>query len=402
MDITIRAATEDDWPAISRQDGRSFGVQYSEQDLVDSRLIVDVRRFFVADEDGDIVGVTGDFPFEMTVPGGGSIRAAGVTWVSVAATHRRRGILTELMVAQHRWFVDQGYPVAILTASESSIYGRYGYGPASTLRRLEVDRRFADLRADLPESGRVRLVDAAEARALLPDLHERWRRQTPGGLSRSEPWWDVLFLDREHRRDGASGLFYAVHPDGYVSYRIDSNWQEGFPAHALLVNDMFTATPGANIDLWRFLLGIDLVGPIRSWDSPFGDPVPFLLDQPRAARTLLANDGMWVRVLDVAAALGARRYATAGSLVLDVRDPFLDRGGRFAVTEDGHESSSAPTSADADLVLDIATLGAIYLGDHRPSTLARAGLIDERRAGAVGRADVMFLADRPAHYGTSF
>jgi predicted acetyltransferase len=402
VDVTIRPAREEDWPALARQDGRTFGVEYSEQDLADARLIVDLDRFLVADDGGRIVGATGDFDLEMTVPGGGSVASPGVTWVSVATTHRRRGLLTALMTEQHRRFLAEERPLSILTASESAIYGRYGYGPATELRRVEVDRRFASIRPDLPEARVLRFLDAGEAAQVLPPLHERWRRATPGAIRRSEAWWQMLLLDREHRRGGGTGLLHAVHPDGYVSYRVTSAWANGLPAHEVEVVDLFPVTAEARADLWRFLLSLDLVGPIRCWDAPPGDPLAFLLDAPRQARTLVLNDGMWVRLLDIPAALSARTYGIEGSLVLEVHDGFLDRGGRFLLDAGPDGASCRSTTQRPDLTLGVAALASAYLGAHRLSTLAGAGLVEEHEAGALSRADALFAADRPAHYGTSF
>jgi predicted acetyltransferase len=402
VDVTIRPAREEDWPALARHDARAFGVEYSEQDLADARLVVDLDRFLVADDGGRIVGVTGDFDLEMTVPGGGSVASPGVTWVSVATTHRRRGLLTALLAEQHRRFLVEEQPLSILTASESGIYGRYGYGPASELRRVEVDRRFASVRSDLPESGAVRLVDAGEALEVLPPLHDRWRRLTPGAIRRSEVWWQMLLLDREHLRGGGTGLVHVAHPDGYASYRVSTAWKDGFPANEVEVVDLFPTTVGAAADLWRYLLSLDLVGPIRCWDAPPGDPLPFLLDEPRQARTLQVNDGVWVRLLDVGAALAARTYGVEGSLVLEVHDAFLDRGGRFLVDAGPDGASCGPTNREPDLTLGVAALGSAYLGVHRPSTLAGAGLVEARVPSALRLADALFAAERPAHYGTRF
>jgi predicted acetyltransferase len=402
VDVTIRSAREEDWPALARHDARAFGMDYTEQDLADARLVVDLDRFLVADDGGRIVGVTGDFDLEMTVPGGRSVASPGVTWVSVATTHRRRGLLTELMAKQHGRFLAEEQPLSILTASESGIYGRYGYGPASELRRVEVDRRFASVRADLPGSGAVRLVEADEAMDVLPPLYERWRRRTPGAIGRSEAWWRMLLLDREHRRGGASGLVHVAHPEGYVSYRVSTAWNDGFPAHEVEIEDLFPTTLGAAADLWRYLLSLDLVGPIRGWDAPPGDPLPFLLDPPRQVRTLHVNDGVWVRLLDVDAALGARTYGVEDSLVLDVHDSFLDRGGRFLLDAGPDGASCRPTAREPDVALGVAALGSAYLGAHRPSTLAAAGLVDARDPSVLRRADALFAAERPAHHATRF
>ena len=331
MDIETRWATDDDLAAIATADGRAFGMPYTEQDIEDRRLVLDLSRFLLAVDDTEIVGITGDYRLQMTMPGGAYLPLPGVTWVSVAATHRRRGVLTRLMREQHQRFVDEGLALSALTASEARIYGRFGYGPATLARKTTVDRRFARVRADLPESGRVRYVDKDEARRLLPGLHERWRAMTPGAVDRDDGAWDFYFLDRESWRDGASECHYVVHPDGYVAYRVASHWNEGAPAHEVRVRDLFTAAPGAEADLWRFLLGLDLAGPIITWDLAADDPLPFLLDNHRAAQTTVSDDGVWLRPLDVAATLAARRYRVEGRLTLEVHDGFLDRGGRVTV-----------------------------------------------------------------------
>jgi predicted acetyltransferase len=402
VDLTIRRATEADWPTLAQVDSRNFGFRYSDQDLEDARLIVDVDRFFVATDGPDIVGLTGDYQLHLTVPGGTEVPAAGVTWVSVNTTHRRRGVLTALLLEQHRSYLEEGYTMAILGASESGIYGRFGYGAASEIRRLEIDRRAAQLRRDVPESGPVRMIEADEARALVPTLHDRWRRVTPGAVGRSDAWWDFVFLDREHRRHGLSSLFHAVHPDGFVTYRIRPQFNEGFPAHEVEVVDLFPVTAGAHADLWRFLLSIDLAGPIRTWGAPPGDPLPFLLDQPRQARTTNLSDDVWLRLLDVASALAARTYQVDGSLVLGVDDGFLDRGGRFLLEGGPGGATCTPTDREPELELGIAALGSLYLGGHRARTLAEAGLVDERSQGSLHRAALMFGADRPPHCGTHF
>jgi predicted acetyltransferase len=402
VDVTIRRATEADWPELAFVDSRNFGFQYSEQDLEDNRLIVDVERFYVAVDDGRIVGLTGDYGLEMTVPGGTALAVPGLTWVSVSTTHRRRGLLTALFAQQHRGYLEQGYPLAILGASESGIYGRFGYGPATQLRRVELDRRLVRMRADLPVGEAVRMVDTDEARRLVPAIHDRWRRQTPGAIARSEAWWDFLFLDREHRRKGASPRFHTVHPDGFVTYRVQTQMQDGFPANSVEVLDLFAIAPEAHAELWRFLLSIDLAAAVRTWDAPPGDPVEFLLDQPRQARTTEVSDGTWVRILDVAAALAARTYLVEGSLVLDVHDAFLDRGGRFHLEGGPDGATCRRTDRTPDLVLGISTLGSIYLGAHAPHTLARAQLIDARSDAVLARADAMFATDRPPHTGTNF
>ncbi|MGH4020294.1 MAG: GNAT family N-acetyltransferase [Pseudonocardiaceae bacterium] len=396
MDLHIRTATADDLPAMALADGRAFGVHHSEQDLIDIQPVFDPARFLLAcDGDGRIVGITGDFPFTMTVPGGAALDVPGLSWVSVAVTHRRRGVLGAMMDAQHHRFVDAGALVSVLIASESGIYGRFGYGPATTSREIEIDRRRATFRAGVPDPGGVRLVGSTEARAHAPAVHERWRRGTPGALSRSAAWWDLLFLDRESRRGGYSALFFLAHPDGYASYRVE----EG--AQRVTVVDLVAATDDAHAALWRVLLGLDLIETVATGQCPPGDPLPFLLTDPRQVRTVGALDGMWVRLLDVPAALAVRHYAVEVDAVLEVEDGFLGRGGRFRLRGGPDGAQCERSDAPPDAYTDAATLGALYLGGHRASTLARADTLQAEDP-ALRRLDVALLTDREPHHGTGF
>jgi predicted acetyltransferase len=402
VDVELRWCTADDLAAVARADGRAFGFHHREEDLADLLHVLDLERFLVATDAGEVVGVTGSFLFQMTLPGGASVAVPGVAWVSVQTTHRRRGVLTALLAEQHDRFSAHGHPMAILTASEGGIYGRFGYGPATVHRRLEVDRRRASLRRDVAPAGAVRLVEVDEARRLLPALHEAWRRRTPGALQRSDAWWRRWFLDPEHRRHGASARFYLVHDQGYAAYRVVARWNEGQPAHEVEIDDLFPATDDARAALWGHLLGMDLAGPLRTWDAPPDDPVAFLLHDVRQARTLVANDGLWVRLLDVPAALQARTYGVDGELVLEVDDPVWGRGGRFSLHGGPGGASCRATDAPAHLALGIGALASVYLGGHRLRTLARAGLVHELQPGRLHLADLMFQTERAPTHGTHF
>ena len=250
----------------------------------------------------------------------------------------------------------------------------------------------------------MRFVDTDEARAVLPELYDRWRA-ADAGRRRPRARRAGTSTSSTARAGGTAppACHYVVHPDGFVAYRIAENWNEGAPAHEIRVRDFFAASPGARIDLWRFLLGLDLAGPITTWDLAADDPLPFLLDDYRAARTTKADDGVWLRPLDVAATLAARRYRVDGRLALDVHDGFLDRGGRFTLDggPDGAYAQATPGTT-ADLSLGIGALGSIFLGAHPASRLAAAGLIEEHTPGALARADLMFSVERQPIHGTGF
>lgn len=395
--LEIRPATAADLPAIHLADGRAFGEQPSAEARAEHARLIPPERFVLGLDAGTVVGVTAVMPLRMTLPGGAQQAAAGISAVSVAATHRRRGVLREIFTAQHRGLVADGAVLGALTASEGTIYGRFGYGPAVTSQRLEIDRRYVQLRESTPDPGGVRQVEAPEARTLLPELHARWQARTPGALHRDELWWDWQLADRPDDRRGRSALFFLVHPDGYASYRVASS-ERGRSADVV---ELVAATPEAGAALWRVLLGLDILRFVTADVAP-DDALPFLLSDLRAARVTGSEDALWVRPLDVPAALAARRYSSELDVVLGVVDGFLGRGGAFRLTGGPDGAECVPTDAAPDLHLDVATLGSTYLGGHRLRTLHRAGLVRADDPTVLHRVDLALGADRSPVHGTDF
>jgi predicted acetyltransferase len=249
----------------------------------------------------------------------------------------------------------------------------------------------------VPDPGGVRQVATAELRRLAPELHRRWVARTPGALSRSEAWWDHRLLDREHQRRGASALFHLVHADGYVSYRIDHS------TRTCRVADIVFATDEAYVALWRTLLALDLIETVSWWDAQPDEPLQYLLADRRQLRTTSLDDGMWARVLDVPAALSARRYAVELDVVLDVHDPFLDRGGRFRLRGGPDGAECTPVGPGAPGVsLGVATLGSLLFGGARAEAHARAGLLDAGDEATLRRFDAAFRSERSPQHGTEF
>lgn len=346
--------------------------------------------------DGDIVGQSIYIDLTLTVPGGGVLPAAGVSYVAVAPTHRRRGILRSMYTELHQRIADAKYPIAALTASEGGIYGRFGYGPATTVHLMTIDRRFAQFHASVPDPGGVRLVKPAEHRDALAGIYDRWRLRTPGGLACPTPLWDDLLADRENTRDGGSELFAFLHPDGYALYRV-----HGEESRTLRVREVTAVTPDAHIALWRALLGMDLMEKVSIWTHP-GEVVPYLLTNPRLARVTSSSDDMWVRIMDVPAALEARRYQADLDTVLDVTDGFRDDGGRYALKIRDGRARCTPTDAPADIELDLDVLGSLYLGSHRPESFVAANRLRGKDSEMVQRLDAAFASDVPAELGYSF
>jgi predicted acetyltransferase len=394
----LRRATADDLRALADVDGRAFGHYQSDRDLEPFRPMFEPERFLLAcDRDsGAVLGVTGSFPMQVTLPGGAVLAAPGVTWVSVDPTVRRRGILRALMAEQHAGFVADGEVVSLLTASEGAIYGRFGYGITTLDRSVEIARRRAVFRADAPDPGGVRYLDAEEARKHGPDVHRRWCGVTPAAVARSDAMWDWWLRDDERWRGGGSPLFYLGHADGFASYRVHHGDRRAS------VVDLFAATDDAYVALWRVLLGLDLVEKLTAGKSvAMDDPLGLLLTDARQVRTTDVADGLWSRVLDVRAALAARTYAVEIDAVLDVRDDFLDKGGRWRLRGGPEGATCAPTDAAADLTLPVVTLGPLLFGAGRATTFARARLAEGAPA-VLRRVDAAFAADRDPQHGTGF
>ena len=392
--IDIRVATDDDFAAMLRFDGIAFGDPWPDNLSELARATLDLDRFRVAHDGEALVGIAGSYQQEVTVPGGAQVRAGGATWVAVAPTHRRQGILTRLMAELHDDIDAHGEPIAMLTASEGGIYERFGYGVASHLRVVDIDRRRTQVRPQFrPAPGSVRLTTLDDP--ALPGIFDRYRRGRVGEIDRTEAG-DALAAAHH-----GAGVSVALHADGFASWKVKANWNAGHPAHELTLLDLVAITPEAHAALWHTVLSVDLVGPVGSFRAvSLDDPLPYIVDDPRAVRTTNLNDMLWIHLRDVGAALGARTYGTDDALVVEV--DLGDRAERWRVAGGPNGADVKRVRSRPDLRMDQASLGAIYLGGVRPGTLARAGrvLVDDRDV--LRRADVFFLAERLPHCVTGF
>jgi predicted acetyltransferase len=367
-----------------------------EQWSLDQRILESERTLGAFDGDR-VVGGGGAFSFQLTVPGGRQVPAAGVTMVGVMPTHRRRGILRQLMARQLADARAGGDAVAILWASEGGIYQRFGYGLATLNARIDVEREHSAFRMPVEPRGSMALLPADEARPHLVEVYDAVRRSTPGFYDRSDTWWDVVLTDPEFRRRGASRRFNAVltrdgRACGYVLYRVKEDWQPTGPANTLMVVEMLGIDPDAIQQLWRYVLSVDLMANVHARLGPADHPILLLAAEPRRF-SVRVGDGVWLRVLDAAKALEARSYAADGTVVLEVADGFLpDAAGRWRLTVRDGTGRVEPTGDPADIELDVTDLGAVYLGAFRFASLAAAGRTTELTPGARERADQMFLA----------
>jgi len=394
----IRPIEEDEFDGFQTVDEHAFhGSPPSESER---RMILDRFEFdrTLAAFDGTTqVGVTMCFSFQLSVPGHQVLPAAGVTFVAVLPTHRRRGVLSSIMRRQLADIRDRGEPLAVLWASESVIYSRYGYGRASwylgfTLRRGEGTLTRAA--SALVDSGlRLRLADPQAALPELAKVYDAVLPSRPGFFGRNDAWWRRAIYDPAELREGAGPLRCLLAEDGsgprgYALYSGVDKWVEFLPENVLTVRELMAVDPAVGAALWADLLSRDLTSEFRVLRRPVDDPLLHQLADPRRARSQL-NDGLWVRIVDVPAALAGRRYSGPVDVVIEVRDEILpSNAGRWRLTTRAGDSgggadlaaSCVPATEAPDLTLDVADLGAAYLGGTRLGALAGAGLVEGRPA----------------------
>lgn len=379
---------------------RAFHGELRDDDLAVLEPIFEHDRAIGA-YDGDVlVGTAGILSFDLAVPGG-VLPAAGVTTVGVHATHRRRGILRRMMRAQLDAVRARGEPLAVLWASEGGIYQRFGYGLASIRTRMAIERDRSDYRAPWSPTGTVRFVAFSEARRLFPAVHDAVWPRRPGFFSRTPAFWDSeVFHDPDHRRHGAGPAWYVVHErsgeaDGYARYRVRDEWDDRGSKSTILVSELVAANAAAHLGLWRFILDVDLVQRIEAWNVPADDPIILNAAEPRRLG-IGVTDALWLRVVDLPAALAGRGYASDGRLVLDVADQFCGwNQGRWSLRVRDGVAEVEPTSDAPDVSCDITDIGAAYLGAFSFTRLADALRARELSPGGVARADALFRTERP-------
>jgi predicted acetyltransferase len=392
--IDIRVATDDDFPTMLRFDGIAFGDPWPDEMSELARATLDLDRFRVACDGDALVGIAGSYEQEVTVPGGAQVRAGGITWVAVAPTHRRQGILTRLMAELHDDIDARREPIAMLTASEGGIYERFGYGIASYLRVIDIDRRRTQVRPEFrPTPGSVRLTTLDDP--ALPEIFDRYRKTRVGEIGRTST------SDALAKAHHGAGVSVALHADGFASWKVKPDWNAGHPAHELTLIDMVAITPEAHAALWHTVLSVDLVGPVHSFRAvSLDDALPYIVDDQRAVRTTNVNDMLWLHLRDIGAALRARTYGTDDELVVEV--DLDDRTERWRIAGSPEGAEVGKVRSRPHLRMNRGALGAIYLGGVRPSTLARAGRLSADDPTILRRADTFFMADRLPHCVTGF
>jgi predicted acetyltransferase len=396
VSIEIRTAGPDEFPNVVKPILHYFGSAEPSPGFIERfGAILPPERIHAAFDDGAIVGSGGVFPFETSVPGG-FVRAAGVTLVGVLPTHRRRGILRSLMHAQLQDVHERGEPMAYLWASEDALYGRFGYGVASFSGNVEIARDRASFYRDFEPVGQVRIVDKEDAEEPFAAIQRAAAEQHPGMFLRTEQWWRHRRLaDPEWIREGGGEMVRALveidgRPAAYALYRLHFSADRGIPNGFTNVIEAVGSSPEATRGIWRHLLDIDWMDRVRAGLLPLDHELLLLLREPRRLR-LNYRDGLWVRLVDLEAALKARTYKPGDPVTVEVADELCPWNA--GLWELGPEGASRGTH-EPELRLDVSALGSAYLGGFGFGELARAGRIDVLADEALDRADTLFRADR--------
>lgn len=383
--IELRNITADEFVRWMRTESRAHGNRFN-HDPEELRPHFDLSRSIGVFEDGQIVGGAHAHLLEMSIPGGKSV-VAGVSNVEVQPTHTRRGIMTRMMRHQMDGMHERGEPLAALFATESAIYGRFGYGVGSVHEQWSIEKGHSAYARRHDSPGRIEFVDPADIGKRLPEVMRRSTQGRPAVFQRAAHHWERDARDPIHSQGGSGGIFYAAYVedgriDGYATYRTQRP--------TVTVTELMAATREASAALWRFCFDLDLYERIEAIKRPMDDPLPWMLADPRRLQRS-PRDGLWVRVVDVRAALEQRAYAASDRLVLEVRDDFCDwNRGCWSLEMSPEGGICRSVAGGADLSIDVSALASVYLGAASFSTLLQAGLADEASAGAVERADRAF------------
>lgn len=352
-------------------------------------------RSIGAFDGGQMVGTAGAYTFELTVPGAAQVAAAGVTWVAVLPTHRRRGVLRSMMEHQLGDVVERGDAVAVLTASEGSIYRRFGYGVAAERQTLKIDSTAALLDPPASSGGTLEMLDDASAAKPIATVYDTWRVGRAGAVNRSAAAWQNFLEDPS----GKASEFRVLHrtagePDGYLRYKVNVN-RERVARHEVVVRELRGLTPEVEAALWQFALDVDLSTTVAAAARPIDDPLPWRLTDPRRVTSSGRGDWLWARILDTGTALSARAYDRDATLTIGVIDRFgsgpaggcwrLDvRDGRGSCERVGFDAESA------EVVLDVADLGSLWMGAVSARVLAAAGRLQVASFDALANAQALF------------
>ena len=387
--LELRQITADEFEEWVRVEARAYGNRLNaDPELL--RPSFDLDRSIAVFDGGNIVGGAHSHLQEISIPGATSA-IAGVANIEVQPTHRRRGIMTMMMHHQLKDVYERGEPLAGLFASESVIYGRFGYGIGSLREEWSIERHYTGYAHGHEAPGRFAFINPSAIGTVLPDVFRRSTVGRPGVFQKAAHLWEREASAPEHRQGGRGGIFYVGYyqddrMEGYARYRTG----EG----TVTVQELMATTRTAAAALWRFCFDTDLVIRAEAERRPVDDSLPWMLADPRRL-SRGTRDGLWLRLVNVAAALTMRKYAAEGRLVIEVRDEVCPwNATRFALEASCEGAHCKTTEGAPDISIGVAALGSTYLGTVSFTTLEQAGLLDEKKAGALELASRMFAVQQ--------
>lgn len=392
MALELRSIGADELDSFTRAMNNGFGKHAEDHDLEYVKTTYRPECTIAMFDGSQIVGTSSAHILQLAVEGR-TLPAAGLTAVTVLPTHRRRGILTKMMAAQLEAALQREEFLMPFWVSESHIYHRFGADVAARMEHWTIDRRYTEFLSPVHRQGKVRLLDMEEAKEILPPIHRQASLLRNGGIPRDNAFVKTSFMDPEKWRDGASQWFYAVHEtddiaDGYVKYRMKALKEE------LFIFELMANSEPVSQALWQYCFGIDLIQTINVENRPSDDPLQWQLLEPRQLKRKIQHD-LWLRLVDVRAALANRPWSQEGRLVIELEDEFCPwNAGRFAVDSNAGGALVSGTTEAADIACTANELASIYLGGIPPSVLGHAGRIEELKAGALKKADEMFRSAR--------
>jgi predicted acetyltransferase len=392
VSIQVRPVySEEGLREAARVHATAFGHRFEDERL--EKVLLPALGFvnvFGAFDDGKMVGVGVDQPLELTVPGERFVKTRGLTWVGVLPTYRRRGVLTSLMDHHLNGLRALEMPLSILWASETTIYGRFGYGPATErVSEAEIDNRHSAFGVPFEDDGRMVLIDDPSPVRVMREVLDAARPHIPGEVDRSDRDLVDQFADADKKEFRIAHVAADGSHDAFAVYKVESDWpHEAYAQSRVQVSTLLASSDTGYAAMWRYLLDLDLTRTVTVQNRPLDDPIRWLLREWRYFHVKHVSDGLWLRLLDVAASLEARSYSADGELVLDVD------GERLLLVVSRGSASCSQTSREADIALGVAELGAAYLGGQRFDAMRRGLRLRELAHGACERADAMFRAAR--------
>jgi len=387
MAVEVLTIKDDEVPQFREALINTFGADGEVDQGGDERFraLIGPSQAWAAFDGKTIVATAATFDLAVNLPGGNALPMAGLTMVTVRPSHRRRGLLRQLMERHLDDARQRQFPVSGLWASEATIYGRFGYGLAAFCEVYEIDQahslRIADRQFD-----ELDWLDEARARELLPAIYERAVAERPGALRRSAVWWNQRrFVETPWSRAGSSKRRFvaarrAGELVGYIAFRQKGKFADGLPEGELDIVELIACDPRAEATLWRFALSVDLFPHVKYWNAPADDSLPWLVDDFRRVKRR-RGDNLWLRIEDVPATLERRTYARDGRLRISVGATTYELG------VEGGRPWCAETQHAPDIEIDMQALATLYLGCTTATQLARAERIR-------GERNALLLADQ--------